>query len=562
MLIAYKSNCNIKRYKGGTMINQERIYDNLKRLVAMPSISGTVNESRASDKLVELLYEIPYFKENENSIKLIPLKNDIYKRSVVTALYESEKRTGRTIILTGHYDVVDVEEYGHNKEKAFDIDAIKKYIHELPLDNDTVKDYESGDWIFGRGTADMKFGLALCLELMRHFSEENIIDGNILFLAVPGEETNSEGMLAAVPFLNEIQKEKNLSYSALLLAECHMPNDLNEPKCHYIHIGASGKVMPLFFFAGEATHAGEPFEGLDPNLLANELYKKIHLNTEYCQEKLGEITPPPVCLKQQDLKHGYSVSTPLYAAAYYNLITVSLDPEELMKRLTNHAELAFQNACNYIEDKIQDYERQTGKVVKKQEYKPVVISFDNLYKEVKKSVEDIDSIISTAVFEYQNNNIELQQISINIVKMLYELYPQKCPMIIISIIPPYYPDIYPDTNDRKVNHVFNSINKTIEYASRNYGETIKIKNYYMGISDLSYTGLRKDYDFDILLNSLVGIDSAYYFPKEEMKEINVPGIILGAYGKDFHKHTERLNYSYNFNVLPYLYEKFIISLFN
>ena len=73
-------------------------------------------------------------------------------------------------------------------------------INELKLDEDTLKDFKSGEWIFGRGTADMKFGIALEMEILREFSENRDFKGSLMFLAVPGEESNSEGMVAAVPF--------------------------------------------------------------------------------------------------------------------------------------------------------------------------------------------------------------------------------------------------------------------------------------------------------------------------------------------------------------------------
>ena len=108
----------------------------------------------------------------------------------------------------------------------------------MPLDKDSRKDFESGEWLFGRGTADMKYGLALCIELLRHFSEDGGIRGKILYVAVCGEETNSEGMHGAVSFLNELALEKNLKYSAFLLTECYMMDDQSSDTNRYIHYGA------------------------------------------------------------------------------------------------------------------------------------------------------------------------------------------------------------------------------------------------------------------------------------------------------------------------------------
>ena len=41
------------------MIDKNRMYENLKRLVAIPSISGTVDEEAGAEKIQELLLEIP-----------------------------------------------------------------------------------------------------------------------------------------------------------------------------------------------------------------------------------------------------------------------------------------------------------------------------------------------------------------------------------------------------------------------------------------------------------------------------------------------------------------------
>ncbi|MBQ8562352.1 MAG: hypothetical protein IJ443_00480 [Firmicutes bacterium] len=67
-------------------------------------------------------------------------------------------------------------------------------------------------------------------------------------------------------------------------------------------------------------------------------------------------------------------------------------------------------------------------------------------------------------------------------------------------------------------------------------------------------------NFDSLFNNLVGVNMFYNFPAEAMKEFKVPAMVLGAYGKDLHKYTERLHWHYNFEVLPDLYMKYIESI--
>lgn len=543
------------------MLNKDRIYENMKRLVEIPGVSGTEEEVETAYKLQELLYEIPYFDGHRENVRLVPIEGDAFGRCIVTAYLECCPGSKRCVILTGHYDVVDVEEFGPLKDKAYDIEAITTCIDQLPLDADSRKDFESDEWFFGRGTADMKYGHALCLELLRYFSEAGGIQGNLLYVAVCGEETNSEGMLRAVPFFNEFAEEKGITYEALLLTECYMMEDQANDRNRYIHFGASGKVMPMFFFVGEATHGGEPFLGMDPNLMAAKVYERLHLNTDFCQSSKGETTPPPVCLKNQDLKTTYSVSTPLYTASYYNIVTVDLNPEETMKKLVAIAEESFVASLNFVEEKSRCFEKSFGTKPVRYPITPCVKTFHQLYSEAESAYQgDFDGYMKGLIEGWLDEKLELQDIAIKAVKRIYELSPEKRPMIIVSIIPPYYPDVYPDKADAKVKYLLDCVEKVIAYADREYGETLKLKDYYMGISDLCYTGLDEEKNFDQLFENVVGVNQMYALPENDLKKFCVPGIVLGGYGKDFHKHTERLHKHYNFDVLPDLYEYLIKEL--
>lgn len=541
------------------MLDKKAIYENMKELVEVPGISGTDAEKAVAFKIEEMLKRIPYFQEHPENIKLVPLENDPFERSIVTAFLQINPDCPDTVILTGHYDVVDIEEFGHLQDIAFDIESVTKRINEMPLDEDSLKDYQSGEWLFGRGTADMKFGHGLCMELLRYYSENNVINGNLLYVAVCGEETNSEGMLRAVKFFNDFAEEKDIRYTALLLTECFMMEDQANDTNKYIHYGASGKIMPMFFFVGEATHAGEPFLGFDPSLVSTEVYRKLQLNIDFCQERFGEFTPPPVCLKMQDLKSTYSASTPLYSVAYYTIITVNIDPEDTIIKLKKIAYDAMTDSIKLINKRADEYSGFIGNDVVKYEYKPCVMTLDELQKEVEKTFDgDLQEHLKEYALNLQKQKMEMQDIAVQLVKHIYELYKDKRPMVILSFIPPYYPDVYLEKSDEDVNRLMKACDSVISYAKEKYGETLKMKDFYMGISDMCYTGLDKDMNFDNLFKNLAGIGSVYNFPAEDMKKFRVPGIVLGGYGKDFHKHTERLHKKYNFEILPDLY----ISLIN
>jgi arginine utilization protein RocB len=525
--------------------------DTMLRIIAVPGISGTESENLVSNEIYDIISEIPYFKNNPSRLKKIKIQSDVLNRSFISALVSGKGKSNRTVIISGHFDVVGVEEYGHLKDIAFDPIEFTKRAKELPLDSEARHDLESGDWIFGRGTADMKFGIALCIEILREYSKDLCFNGNILFIGVPGEESNSEGMLGAVGHLRELQETQGLDYRAMLLAECYMADEAEEGT-RLIHYGACGKIMPLFFFAGKETHASEPFDGINPDLLAAELQRLFELNTDFCSSDRGVVTPPPICLKLTDLKDIYSEQTPIYAAAYYNLVTLNLNSDIHIAKLKDMAQEAIDNTLVILEKRIEGYEGISGRMLPRNTAKPCVITYDELCERVKDSGgSDFDAMLDKKIGECRNMGLSSQEISENIIRETYERTKERVPMVIIAFAPPFYPDRYP--SGKKAEALLEVVNKIIEFSYAKHGEVLKKVNYLMGICDISYTGLDKGEKIDEIALNMPGINKNYALPVDDLKNIDIPGIVLGGFGKDFHKYTERLNISYSFSVVPELY---------
>lgn len=618
-------------------MNKDRLYQDFIQLLHVPGISGTRSEVLTAEKVLSLLEEMPYFQSHPAQLWRIPVPDDPLGRFDIAAYLELNPQAKKCVILSGHMDVVGVEEYGHLAELAFDPEALRERITELPLSDEARRDLESGAWIFGRGTADMKLGLALGLELLRHFSEhsrgkiqsdiresthsdlqgslysEDHGDGkttaqptvqpgipartqvdpgtdfyqeektnppavspsglscdpggdyqaNILFLAVASEETNSEGMRAALPFLRQFFEEKQLQPSAFLLSECfeYREEDPDRETARYIHVGASGKVMPAFFFVGAPAHVKEPFLSLDPNLLAVEVYRRLQLNPAFSQSRDGELTPPPVCLKMQDLKELYSVSTPLFAASYFNLVTVDLDTEALLQELLQLARESFVSALKQLQEQAEAYTGRFGVKVASSRMLPLVKSWDEAYAEAKKTyqlrhpraADKLDLYLRQKVRGWKEEGLEIQAMGLRLMREIAELQAESRPMMIVGFLPPYYPDIRPDLNDPALAELLAAVRKTMDFARQNFAADLRLKKYYMGISDMCYTGLSQSRDVHPLLHNLVGEGLIYDFPAADLKKFHVPAIDLGGFGKDFHKASERLEKHYSLDILPELY---------
>ncbi|HSN58321.1 MAG TPA: peptidase M20, partial [Clostridiaceae bacterium] len=161
---------------------------------------------------------------------------------------------------------------------------------------------------------------------------------------------------------------------------------------------------------------------------------------------------------------------------------------------------------------------------------------------------------------WKNLKMDSQTIAINIVKETYESYPKKRPMVVISYIPPYYPHIQLDSSSCKGAALNKAVDDVTKYAAEIFGEKIVKEQFFMGISDLSYTGIGDDQDLDSLSSNIVGYGSSYDLQLEALSMLDIPGIVFGGEGKDIHKSTERLNVKYSLEVVPELYKKLICLL--
>lgn len=535
---------------------RDNILDTLERLVHIPGISGTKFENDTAVEIYNMLKEIPYLNINSENVIMHKINGDIYGRHFITALLKGKNPSNRTIVLTGHYDVVGIEEFGQLKEFAFNIKEYTKKVRELNLSEDAARDLKSGDWIFGRGSADMKYGLALEIEILRALSEDRNFTGNILFLAVPGEESNSEGMLAAAKYIAELQKE-GYDFSGLLLSECCMPKYPGDCKKR-LYTGTCGKVMPFFFCTGKETHVCEPFSGFNPNLLVSEINRLMELNTDFCDNDSNTITPPPVCLKQTDLKELYSVQTPIYAVSYYNLITLEMDIDKTMIKLKEIAENAFNNAKHIVKERYSKFKNTDAECQKEgmADVESSIYTFSDIYRRVIDIYGDeFKMYLEQKNKEWREQGFDNQTIGINIARETYDKYPDKKPMIIIGFLPPFYPDRNLKCDNIKNTEFMSAIKDVIEFARDRFKVSINIDEHFMGICDLSYTGFSGRDVCEIENNMCAGEN--YMLPIEQLRELDIPSVVFGGYGKDFHKNTERLNLSYSMDVVPKLYMKLI-----
>ena len=221
----------------------------------------------------------------------------------------------------------------------------------------------------------------------------------------------------------------------------------------------------------------------------------------------------------------------------------------------------MQASIDLVKQRADEFEKKFGTRPQMHQHSPCVKMFSELCDEARARFDgDFDEYVKGLIKGWQKEKYEMQTIAIMAVRKIYEMSGNSQPMVIISIIPPYYPDCYPKYEDPKVKNLMEKVADVIKTAKDEYGEELVIKDFY-GLSDLSYTDLDPSMDFTALFKNVVGVNQMYTLPVEDMKTFHIPSsIVLGGYGKDFHKTTERLHLKYNYDVLPYLYVQLIDDL--
>ncbi|MBF8983270.1 M20/M25/M40 family metallo-hydrolase [Lutibacter sp. B2] len=531
-------------------------------LVNQNSVSGTKKEVDMAKLVYDSLKEVPYFNENPNNVFLGPV-GDALGRYFVCALVEGKNESKDTLILVSHMDTVDVQDFGQLKEYAFDPYEYTKRLNPDALPKDAKEDLLSGDWLFGRGIMDMKTGVAMQMSLLEEYSTKDDFDGNLLFIVVPDEESNSEGVLAGVPFMNKLIEERGLNPIAVLNCEpdfAAYPGDDNR----YVYYGTAGKLLPGFYFVGREAHVGESLAGVNVDLIASEFIKRAEINTDLCDVVDGAVTLPPTCLKYKDLKDLYSVQTPVRAVAYYNLQTIKMSPKEALERFSKIANEAIQAACEKVKVQGETYKKMSGLPVKVVEFEPKVMLFSEMYELAKEAHGQVfEDHINECISQWKlDSSLDERDLSTKIVSEVHSFCPIRQPMIIMFFAPPYYPHVGLKQETEFEKYLMTLFDSLIEKADKEYGEKILKQKYFQGLCDLSYFALQDAEEVvEYLKPNMPGWGVRYKVPVEEIKKLNLPVLNYGPHGRDPHKYTERILVDYSYKTTPKLVRFLVDGIF-
>ena len=508
-----------------------------------PSVTGSPDEADFSGRLHALLAETPYFQRHPDQLFTVDSHGEPLTRNVVALV----RGTGRkTVVLAGHFDTVSIANYGTLAPLACDPEPLTRaLVEELRgrprngAEEKALRDFESGDFIAGRGLLDMKSGLAAGIAAMERFAGLDAPDGNILFVATPDEENRSRGMRSLRNALPGIARRFDLDIVAgINLDASSCERDGEEGRA--IYLGSIGKFAPFAFVIGRPTHAGYPFNGTSAHRIGAEIVRAMDTVPELSDEAFGERSPPPVCLEARDIRDGYDVTTPDRVWLSFNWLTHRRSARDMLAEFRAIVAGALQAA---LETQDAHQARYRGRAAAKTE--GLVLTYADLIARLTARGGAAAARLDALDRSLSGSNDPLK-VSREIVSAAATEAGIEGPAVIVGFGSLHYPLVHlerSDTGDMKAR-----LRRVMDAAAERHGTSIKFKQIFAGISDMSFFGHRPDAGETGLIAA--NTPSAAFTDDAPEGLLSFPTVNIGPWGRDYHQKWERVHAPYTFGVLP------------
>lgn len=506
------------------MSQSQEILSFLKDYMSIYSLSGSAAEREVPPFLLKRLGIWPYFKGHPDQMGAYPIPDDPLDREVFWALVKGEGE--RTVVLLHHYDVVSIDNFGELRDLAFRPEELARAMAGEDLTDEVRKDLESGDYLFGRGGCDMKAGGSIQFSCLKHFSELEGFQGNLLLLAVPDEENLSAGMRSAPDLLLSLKEKFGLDYRLLVNSE---PHGRKAPDRPMVYLGSCGKILFFVYAKSVVVHMGQNQKGVSGLGIMSRIAAKTDQNMALTEEDRGERTPPPVWIYLRDSKDRYDVSMPPGAYACMNLITFKNGIRAWKERMEEIIRTS-------VEDQLGDNPYHFS-------YKVACLDEMNIPQALRDKWKA----------EVTSGRLNYPAATYHMVRELMDKEDDHQPQVVYGLIPPMYPAAI---SDEAVGEWTRDL---FAYAKDKWGLEMDKTAYFTGISDLSYTQSQISVEDREAVERLMAFyDDPYKLPFEGMEKLGIPAIMLGPWGKDLHLKTERVYKKDLLEVIPDLLKRLIL----
>ncbi|MEI5906367.1 M20/M25/M40 family metallo-hydrolase [Bacillus spongiae] len=528
-----------------------------RSLVAIKSYNSSQGETEKARFIKKIILSFPYFQQHASEVWEQEIPHDPYGRVNIFARIKGKTR--KTILFHAHLDTVGTEDYGSLQEGAHDPDLLEKFFVNFNGDDFIRNEAKSGNWLFGRGALDMQSGIAVNLVNLLYFSQQpEPLDGDLLYLFNVDEENQHRGILNAVEELYKMRKSGSHFIAGINndFISPMFPEDKNK----YIYTGAAGKILPCFYIYGRESHVGDVFHSIDPTHLAADIIHEINHNLQLTERIKGEYTLPPTCLYLKETKKQYNVQTPVSVKLYFNYFIYERSPSEVLEDF-------FLKTIN-ISNRYKNRAKKQFEVFRKQQGFPeidlnwsidVTTLSDYIDKLEAQGINAYD--VMKKVYRNQSQGKDEREVAFEIIEVLQQYDSDKSPRIILFFAPPYLPNNDLDQNDELACKVKSVVESTLKELSQQVQENFVLRRFFPYLADGSFLSISTDdKDIQTFKKNMPLMDELYSLPIKKIKELNIPSLNLGVYGKDGHKWTERVYKPYSFGILPKVIQTVTVEL--
>lgn len=515
------------------------------------SVTGSDGEAEFASRLRALMAELPYFAANPDHLFSFDTHGTPPRQNLCALV----RGTGsRTIVLAGHYDTVSIANYGQLADLATEPEELTEtLILELTArkgrteaEERTLQDLTSGDFLPGRGLLDMKSGLAAGIVALERFASLDERVGNLLFVATPDEENRSRGMIALRDRLPEIAKKLGLEIvGGINLDSTSDEGDGSEGRA--VYLGSVGKFSPFAFVVGRPTHAGYAYQGVSAHLIAAQIVSLMEFNEALTDDAHGELSPPPVLLEGRDVRHGYEVTTPAHVWLSFNWLTHRRKATELLGEFCGFADTAMADALEWQAQNAARYHTRLGKP------RPAVPEGEVLtYGALRERVRQAGGETALKALEAREKELAAENdqlaVSRELVALAVKLARLEGPAVITGFSSLHYPMVHCSMHGEAGERFARRLRLAIGEIERRHQTRIAVKQFFAGISDMSFFGHRPvTTHADFVAANTPAAMLADHPPAEAL---SFPVANIGPWGRDYHQKWERVHAPYTFGVLP------------
>lgn len=521
----------------------------IRELVSIPSVTESAEESQPGERIKARLEKLPYFAENPGFLRLIdtPLEGSPHTLRSLVARVDAAKRTSRTVLLIGHYDVVGVGCYGDVAQYAFDTEKLGEIFG------------ADSEVLYGRGVMDMKCGVAVETAAIEEFAKDRtLFDVNLVMALVGDEENSSAGMRGVLPALAAMQEE-GLEFIAALNTE---PGEAGRSGIvgPMVFLGTLGKLMPSFYIKGRDAHVGNCYNGFSALLAASCLVCRAEGNPNLADPLHGTCHPSWICLDMKSIRETYSVTIPDKAYVYFNCFTTGNSPANVMKQMKGVAALALDDASRRLSESCAALETMGYDGLRFVPRSPVVYTLGELKAmAAERHGEGFEDELQKFIASIPPGDMRAR--GIKAVDFIADMSGAEGPYAVCFFLPPWMPPRTDFTDDPRDAAVVAAARAVERLCAEKYGLEMAEMEFFAGLCDLSYAGAKvSDGDVSALSENMPGWGSVYNVPLKEMQSLGIPVMNLGPSGEAPHKKDERLYLRYSLEILPELLKEAIREL--